>query len=111
MTNISTMLLANAYVRLQIVKNIIIGTPEFAVAFQITADAKLVSIGISMPMSHNVNAWNNPVQRGLAGTQKHAHVNVIINNVIYQVNSLIHLHASAVAITKHHKTILSILTW
>jgi len=50
------MLLANAYVRLQIVKNIIIGTPEFAVAFQITADAKLVSIGISMPMSHNVNA-------------------------------------------------------
>jgi hypothetical protein len=35
---------------------IITGTPEFAAAFQITADAKLVSTGILMPKPLNVNA-------------------------------------------------------
>jgi hypothetical protein len=56
LANISIMLLVNASARLKTVKIIITGTPEFATAFQITADAKLVSTGILMPKPLNVNA-------------------------------------------------------
>ena len=108
MTIISTMSLANAFVRQKNARTTNTGTPEFVVASQNTAVAQLVST--STPKLETVNALNSPVQWVSTGTQNRAHASVNLMIRARQVSSSTHPHALAAAITKSHQKV-NTLTW